>query len=309
MELIDMANLSSLDLNLLLVLHTVLDERSATKAAKKLHVTQSAVSNSLSRLRAIFGDPLVVRSGAGLAPTPRAEQLAPQLAAAIAQLRAVVELERAFDRKTSARRFTLSCADYHEVVLLPRLIERFAERLPNASLRVVSAGAIATADALASGEIDALVGMPLVVPPGCLAEELFVDRVVCVVRRDHPITKKSMRASELARHPYVSVVLPDEAGSWIEAALRAAGLPLPKQALEVPHFTVAALAASRTDYLLPFPRHLARALAELLPLRVIELRDLDAPVTTNLVWHARTDADPATRFFRELVRESASGLS
>src|SRR5215510_1065067 len=98
-------NLSTLDLNLFLVLHTVLEEKSATRAAKRLHVTQSAVSNALARLRTALGDPLVVRDGNRLVPTPRAEELAPRIASAVAQLRYVVESEREFDPRTTTRRF------------------------------------------------------------------------------------------------------------------------------------------------------------------------------------------------------------
>ena len=89
-------NLSSLDLNLFAVLHVVLEERSATRAAKRLHVTQSAVSNAIARLRTVLGDPLVVRSGRGLTPTPRAEQLAPLVAQAIAHLQTACDRGASF---------------------------------------------------------------------------------------------------------------------------------------------------------------------------------------------------------------------
>src|SRR5579864_2740913 len=101
-------NLSTLDLNLLLVLHVVLEERSATRAAKRLHVTQSAVSNSIARLRMVLADPLVVRSGRGLVPTPRAEELAPLVAQAIAHLQLAVDRGAGFSPQASERCFTLS---------------------------------------------------------------------------------------------------------------------------------------------------------------------------------------------------------
>src|SRR4051812_3872443 len=102
-------NLASVDLNLLLVLHTVLNERSATAAAKRLSVSQSAVSNSLARLRELLGDPLVVRHGRGLTPTPHAQRLAPALAAAVAHLEEVVGGQRDFHPVETNRRFTLAC--------------------------------------------------------------------------------------------------------------------------------------------------------------------------------------------------------
>src|SRR6185312_1625580 len=100
-------NLSALDLNLLLVLHAVLDEGSATRAAKRLNVTQSAVSNALARLRALLGDPLVVRSGKGLVPTPRGAELAPELAAVMARLESALD-RGVFVPGASTRTFTLA---------------------------------------------------------------------------------------------------------------------------------------------------------------------------------------------------------
>src|SRR5579883_2451927 len=96
-------NLSTLDLNLFLMLHVVLEERSATRAAERLHVTQSAVSNAIARLRSVLADPLVVRSGRGLAPTPRAAQLRPILAHAIGQLQVAVDGGTAFDPRVAER--------------------------------------------------------------------------------------------------------------------------------------------------------------------------------------------------------------
>jgi DNA-binding transcriptional LysR family regulator len=113
-------NLSAIDLNLFLVLHAVLEERSATRAAARLHVTQSAVSNALARLRQLLGDPLVVRSGRGLVPTPRAEQLAPLLREATDRLAQAVD-RRGFVAAESTRTFTIALADSHQACDVPRI--------------------------------------------------------------------------------------------------------------------------------------------------------------------------------------------
>src|SRR4051794_27469274 len=107
-------NLAALDLNLFLVLHTVLEEQSATQAAKRLNVTQSAVSNALARLRTLLGDPLVVRSGRGLVATPRGAELAPIVAQMFAQLSAAVDRGPGFAPEASTRTFTLAAADNHQ---------------------------------------------------------------------------------------------------------------------------------------------------------------------------------------------------
>src|SRR5215472_1257480 len=118
MIIIMVVNLSSIDLNLFLVLHAVLEERSATRAARRLHVTPSAVSNALARLRALLGDPLLVRSGRGVVPTPRAAALAPALARALRDLDQAVHGD-AFDPATTDRELTLAMADVIQVVRLP----------------------------------------------------------------------------------------------------------------------------------------------------------------------------------------------
>jgi DNA-binding transcriptional LysR family regulator len=307
-RVITMVNLSNVDLNLFLVLHTVLEEGSATKAATRLHVTQSAVSNALARLRAVLGDPLVVRSGNRLVATPRAAQLAPRIAAAVEQLRYVVETDHGFDPGATRRRFTMACADYHEVVLLPVLSARFAARMPRASLRVVTPDHLRSHNGLETGGVEALLDAPTSVPPGCVAEELFVDDGVCVVRRDHPFRGATMSPAELAAWPHVALAPAGESPRWIDDALARRGLE-PPPVLVVSHFTIAALVAARTDHVAALPRRMVHALADTLPLRVVDVPELGHPaIPASLVWHARTDADPAARFFREMIREAARAL-
>src|SRR5438552_4013133 len=141
MEYITLMNLSrlpTLDLNLFLLLHTVLEENSTTRAAKRLSVTQSAVSNGLARLRVSLGDPLFVRSGRGLVPTPRATALRPLLAQAIGQLATAAEGGDVFAPEASTRRFTLAAGDNHQAREVPLIAAAFARELPRADLRVVS---------------------------------------------------------------------------------------------------------------------------------------------------------------------------
>src|SRR5690349_15790923 len=126
MNITDM-NLEAVDLNLLVVVDAVLETGSATRAAARLHVTQSAVSNSLRRARELFGDPLVVRSGRGLSPTPMAEALAGPLRSTLAQLRGLLGV--GFEPATSTRQFQIACSDAVGLVLLPKLLGLFEQRL------------------------------------------------------------------------------------------------------------------------------------------------------------------------------------
>lgn len=300
-------NISGVDLNLFPVLAAVLEEGSATRAAARLHVTQSAVSNALARLRALTGDPLFVRTARGLVPTPLASQMGPMVTGALDQLGQVLEATSTFDPSSTERRFTVCCSDHEEMVLMPRLVELMAQRMPRASLRVVTVQSMMLNNSLATGEVDALIGIPPQLPPGCLAEELFAVEGLCVVRRGHPFRKRRMAPADLTRWPHIAVAVVVEPRGLKEALARQ-GLTV-RNALVVPHFTVGAFAVLRTDYLLPFPRIMAGLLAQHLPLRLIEVDGVDLPpLVVSLVWHARTDADPAGRLFRDLVRKAAGDL-
>lgn len=306
-----MVNLSNVDLNLFLVLHTVLAEGSATRAAEKLHVTQSAVSNALARLRLVLGDPLVTRTNAGLVPTPKAAHLAPFVARALEELDAAVNLDVVFDPSATTRRFTLACSDYEEVVLLPAIVERLEAKMPNAAIRAVTIDYLIAGNGLGSGDIDVLVGMPPTVPPGCVAEELFEDEIVAVVRPDHAHESSTMTLEELVAHPHIHTAVVGNGHRWMDDLLEARGLSR-RIILTVPHLTIAAMSAARTHWVLPFPRRMADALAGAFGLRVVEVPDLGGPdarrMATSLVWHARTDPDPGARAFREVIRGAAATL-
>lgn len=158
-----MVNISAVDLNLLHVLHAVLVEGSATRAAKRLHVTQSAVSNALARLRQTLGDPLLVRNSRGLSATPRARELEPELAAIMASVGRLLNPRAGFEPATTTREFTVACADYCTAILGAGLAALMHLHAPLATLRLVTLEQLQGAEGLASN-IDLHLGMPPRVP-------------------------------------------------------------------------------------------------------------------------------------------------
>ena len=244
-------NLSALDLNLVVVLHAVLEERSATRAARRLNVTQSAVSNALARLRVILGDPLVVRSGRGLVATPRGAELAPVVAHVIEQLESAIDRGKAFAPEASTRTFTIALADNHQTSEAARVAAAFARSLPRAHLRTVSTDFLAATDGLAAGEVDAAIAPSVMLPPGQRAVRIFEERACLVVRRDHPLVKGKITPklfNELL-HIDVEVVLGKKGVGhrMAEQHWKRSGLER-RVAVTVPYFTTAALIASRTDF-------------------------------------------------------------
>jgi DNA-binding transcriptional LysR family regulator len=297
-------NIQQLDLNLLHVLQAVLAERSATRAAKRLHVTQSAVSNALGRLRVALGDPLVVRNARGLSPTPRARELEPRLAAIMQSLQALVSGDERFEAARTTREFTLACADYCSAIIGPALVELLQERAPGATLRFVPLEQLVSTEGLATS-VDIHLGMPSKVPSGCSSAALFEDSFVCLLQKQRkpPPKRLSLDAYLAARHVRVSVL-----GSTVDAidsALARRRLAR-KVALTVPHFAVVPMMVERTGYVATLSRRLAEMQA-----RTFDVTWCEPPLSlgkrsTRMIWHQRTDADPGARFLRELVHDAVS---
>jgi DNA-binding transcriptional LysR family regulator len=300
---ITVVNLAAIDLNLLVVLHAVLEERSATRAAKRLGVTQSAVSNALARLRDLFSDPLVVRHARGLTPTPRAERVAPTLARLLGELGALVDADASFDAATSTREFTLACADYYSVVMVPPLVELLRTRAPYARLRLLTLEQLVQGGGLAH-DVDVHVGRPPELPSGCTALPLFHESFVCVTRPGSRPASPRMGMREYREALHVRVRVLDNARDPIDVALAKQGI-VRKVALTVPHFSLAPFVVARTGYVATVSLRLAKLYADLLSLELRTLPTKLAPRPVQMLWHQRTDVDPAARFFRSLVVEAS----
>ncbi len=296
-----MVSIQSLDLNLLLVLHTVLTERNVARAAARLHVTPSAVSNTLARQRELLGDALLTRQGRGVVPTPRALELGPVLARALGELERAVS-GAAFDAASCARTFTLAVADAGQVAWVPRLALAMQRELPRAYLRVVGIDSLIALGDLASPEVDAHVGVAGK-GPGLHVEPLREEPNVLVARRGHPAPRRKLSKSALSalRHVRVEMV-PGKNYPDPFAALFARASATRTVALSVPSFSAAAEVVAKTDFVTMLPASLFAAKAKALGLRALVT---PLPVHTTrfaLSWHERTHADPAARAFRELVR-------
>lgn len=297
-------NISAIDLNLLLVLHVVLEERSVTRAARRLHVTPPAISNSLARLRALLDDALLVRSGRGLVPTPRAIELGPALARAVAELERVVQGGES-DPASSTRELTIAMADADQVASLPRIASAFATRLPRASLRVVSVDTLVSSGGLEGGEIDAAIGPREVAQgPQLHSAPLYDEEAVLVVRRDHPTVRRKLtrEAFGALRHVDVHLALGRGGVGHRSAEDFFARLGLTRDiAVTVPTFTAAAMVVASSDHVSGMPRRIAEALAPLAPLTIVSSPLPPMLVQMNLVWHERTHHDTVARLFRETV--------
>lgn len=297
-------NLSQIDLNLLVVLRAVLEERSATRAAARLHVTQSAVSNALARLREALRDPLFVRGPRGLVPTPRALAIAPRLEGALAELTALVEGEGPFDPRRTTRTFTLACTDVVGIVLFPILAGLFEKRMPLAALRVVPLEQSVVAD-LASGRVDLLIGVPPVLPPQCREEAVYEDEMVTIVRLDHPRVRGALKLDTFVELAHVEVAVLGALETRVDSALAKAKRTR-RVAFSVAHFAAMPMVVAETDAVATTSRSLADALAAGRNLRVVRAPIELPTIVVRQVWHDRSDSDEATSYLRSLVREAGA---
>lgn len=301
-------NLSQIDLNLLLVLHAVLQHGSVAAAAGALHVTPPAVSNALARLRTLFADPLFVRRGRGVVATPRALELQPLLESALASLERAVGDGQRFDPKTSTRTFGIAMADGDQVALLPLLSGAFLRALPRARLHVVSVDALLSSGGLA-GPLAELAVAPKLPDPELHWLPLYETDAVVVARREHPqLPAKRTISAELFRtlrhvDTHLALGKPGVGHKAAEDAFARAGLAR-DVAIVVPSFSAAAMVAARTDLLAALPRRVAETLCTLFPLRLLELPRGGPSMPLGLVWHDRVHNDPATRFLRELIQNT-----
>lgn len=302
---ITVMNISALDLNLFVVFHAILEEGSTVRAAQRLSVTQSAVSNALARLRHAVGDPLFVRSGRGLVPTPRAEQMRPLVTDAIAKLEGA--LGDGFDPATTTRTFTVACADHHQAADLPAVAHALARAMPKACLRVVSVDYLVASDGLARGTVDVALAPDGTAGLGLLATPLFVEHSGLYVRRGHPALAARATLKRLAAlgHIDVHVALgePGEVNREVRGALGAIGFER-RIAVVVPSFTTAATIAARTDWVAWLPSHAAKLFAPALGLCRLETTLPAFAIGCSLVWHERTATDRGATAFREVVVEA-----
>lgn len=296
-------NLSQIDLNLLVALEALLEERSVTRAGQRIGLSQPATSNALSRLREHIGDALLLRSGAGMVLTPHAEALLPQLRAALAHVRQVMEKPRPFDPAESQQRFVLLATDFIEMVVLPGVVKRVVRAAPRLTLDVRPFGEVDAVEGLRGGTLDLVLGVFPEVPPGCQAEALFHEGFLCLVRSRHPALpgpRSRLTLKRYAELPHLLVAPRRSGPGAVDVALARHGLSR-HVALYVSHFLVAPLLVAHSDMVATLPARAARLLAARHNLRLFKPPLELSGFTVTQVWHERTAGSPPHRWLRAQV--------
>ncbi|MDR3511448.1 MAG: LysR family transcriptional regulator [Caulobacteraceae bacterium] len=274
-----MNNIRRLDGSLLLVFRELLAHRRATLAARRLGLSQSAVSHALGRLRALFDDPLFIRRPHGLEPTQRALELGPRIEALIDLVGETLSADTRFDPAHSRRRFNLAGPAFITSIIGARLVEQFRASAPNAaflSRRLLLDLALV---AVRRGEIDLALGAFARIPPDMTAETLYVDRYCVIARRDHPVVRPPLDRATYAATPHVFVGDPpgyasNEVIYDPDLMAETYGAVPPPEAIRtaayVPQWETAMLIVSASDAIADCPGRLAERYAVRLGLQVIE---------------------------------------
>ena len=294
--------MSTPDLNLLVTLDVLLTEGSVARAAKRLRLSPSAMSRALARLRATTGDPLLVRAGRGLVPTPRAIELRERVGLLVEDAQAVLRPPEALSLEQLVRTFTLRTSDGFAENFGPALIARLGKEAPGVRLHFVQKPDKDNAP-LREGAVDLETGVVgKATGPEVRAQALFRDRFIGVVRTGHPLSQGAITPARYAagKHVLVSRRGLDKGPIDIDEALKPFGLEREIVTI-VGGFSTALALARGSDLVAGVPeRHTGNLRAGMfsfpLPVAVPE-------IAVSLLWHPRLDADPAHRWLRGCVRE------
>jgi len=307
----DMKNvhdLKRLDLNLLVIFDALIRERSVTRAAISLDLTQSAMSHSLARLREYFDDRLFIKSQGGIAPTPKAAALSPVVIEVMVMLREQLLSQTRFEPSTAKRSFTFCMTDMGELVFLPMLVSRFKEEAPHCAIHTLQTPASQLPAVLGSGEADLAMGSIRSAPEGLFQQELFTHTFVCIVSARNPDIQDSMTLDQFKHAPHVVVSLTGRDNLPYDSAIEDAGI-MRNIKVRTPHFLVVPLLLDQhPEFIATVPRSLGMVFARNGMVRVIE-PPLQLPTfALRQYWHPRFHHDRAIIWLRDLVNTTFAEL-
>jgi DNA-binding transcriptional LysR family regulator len=304
----DSTRLTGLNLNLLVALDALLSERNVTRAARRVGITQPAMSQTLARLRELFADPLLVRRGRGMVLTPRAEVMLVPLSDALLSVERAVQLGMGFDAATSTRIFSVALPDLSVTMMLSPLLRLIGEQAPGIRVQVEPISISRLSDRLASGAIDLVLAVHLGSSEGLRRETLLTDDYVCLVRRGHPLARrKRARIDDYAAHGHLAYTpvgfVPPPISEAVPGFASTSGIRA-----SVPYLLALPEVVRSTDLVATVPRRLLSAPIDLRGVVTLEAPRELPPVVDSLWWHPRFDSDPAHQWLRERVREALAGI-
>src|ERR1700761_3148418 len=291
-------NLRGLDLNLLVPLQALLEERSVTKAAMRVHLSQPSMSRVFERLREAFSDELLLRSGKKYALTPRAASLLEELTLLLPKVESLWQ-RKPFSPATATGSLKLAMTDQMTILLFPELLTTLFREAPNVDLQIVSWQESSFRD-LAAGQLD-LVVSPLTAPFPLVVERLLRERFVCLVSRSHPHRKKSFSLTEYLAEKHIVLEVQPGQQTLVDRPVSELGKRR-KAALRLPFFVPAVEALEKTLLVLTIPERLANRKMDPRKTRLVEAPKEIPPYYQTMSWSDRLNADPLHSWFRDCLR-------
>lgn len=297
-------NLRTFNLNLLIVFEAMMAERNTTKAGEQLGLSQSAVSNSLSQLRILFGDPLFVRIRNEMVPTPRAMELIGPISDALAQMQKVVAPPEAYNAAESKRTFRIGMTDYTAFVMLSGILTRVRSASQNIKISIQNINASQIHSCLENDDVDICVGSPSETNDAHVSELLFNDDWVCARRADGINRSMTMKDYLAASH----VVVGKNLSNHVDRALAKVGVSR-NNIISIPFCLAAPVVVEQSDLYLTLPRRLA---VEFSRGRDIEIRELPFATqgfSVSMIHHSRFTNDPGLKWLRHIISVSGHKLA
>ena len=299
-----MVNLKSFDLNLLLALKALLEEKNVSRAAEKLCLSQPAMSHILRRLRDQLDDPILVKSASGLVPTARALALLEPTAAVLREIERIVEPPPEFDPATSRRRFVISTSDYVGFALLPTLAESMIRIAPHIEVHIRQPITGPPHIVLEKDNIDLAIGFDAIFgsTPHVCSQALMGESIVCLTRKSNAqVPGDDISLAQFLEGKHVLISWREAGTGLIDDSLAKLGLRR-NVFLVLPNFLTTPWILEKTDLMLCLPQRMAEQFVQLAPLKILPI-PIDLPrYELMMLWHPRHEKDHAHMWLRERVR-------
>lgn len=295
-----------LDAHMLLCFEALFVERSVTRAAQRIGLTQQGMSGQLARMRVVFDDPLFIRELGGVTPTPRACSIIPMIRSAMRTLEQIVTVPP-FNPENYVGEFTVAASDYATALILPKLLIGLTEKAPAVRLTVRPAEMGTLKEKFRNDNIDLAITVPEFSPPELPSQLLFRERYVGVMRSGHPLSKVNVGIDEFCSYSHL-LVAPFRGNAAGPTDIALAMIDRNRKiGLVVPNFSVIGPILEVTDLLAVLPERLIASIRE-------NLIRFETPVPVKgfelgIVWPVRCDTDPAHVWFRGMIEGAATEFS
>jgi DNA-binding transcriptional LysR family regulator len=300
-------HLSQVDLNLFVVLEAIYREGNLTRAGRQLKLTQPAMSHALKRLRELLKDPLFIREGANMVPTPFSRNMINEVRQALQILEVSLYENRNFDPAHTRRNFQVGFWELMESTILPPLVKALVKAAPEISITTLRVKRREIEKELASGTLDLALDIPITMSDSIRQKPLFSDRVVVMARAGHPGIARELDLDTYLRQDHILVSSRRMGPSLVDAELNRKGRKR-GIVLRCQHYFAACRVVSETDMLLTIPEHYAQMLNSgfnnrLYPFPLKSLQQLEI----HMYWHESAENDPPNRWLREQVKKVVDG--